>query len=112
GPKILENNVAMARKNLQILKAFVEQHPQLRFVQPVAGTTAFIDVSSILKETSDWEFCEELIRKTGVLVGPGRAFGRGKVFLGWVRIGYCCSTETLERGLETLGRYLREQNYI
>lgn len=123
-PRLLSRNLALARRNLDMLSDFVDRFPQrLQWVRPTAGTTAFIrfleppaaadgggDGRPVQDDT---ELCLSLLRDTSALVVPGRrCFGRDVDFEGYVRIGYVCATEVLENALDRLGRWLQTENPI
>ena len=106
---LLGRNITLAKRNLEILEAFVKKHAwACEWSKPVAGTTTFIKFSRNGKEVDDVELCKQLLDKTGVLFCPGNmCFGGGKDFKGYVRIGFVCETEILIEGLEQLGNFMR-----
>lgn len=60
------------------------------------------------KAVDDVDFCERVMRETGVLVSPGGAcFGAGREFTGYVRFGCCCETEVLRDGLGRMEEWMR-----
>lgn len=98
--KLLERNKSIVRKNLAILDKWVSGEPHISYVKPQAGTTALLYYDF---EIPSREFCVNLIKKYGVLLTPGSCFELEKC----ARIGYACSTEVLEQGLEKLSEYLK-----
>lgn len=110
---LLHRNIQLARGNLEILEQFVESHRwACEWIKPCAGTTAFVRFFS--KEgrqpVDDVAFCKLLQEKVGVLVVPGsQCFGRDGDFKGYVRIGYVCETEVLEKGLEKVGEFMKSR---
>lgn len=100
GDKLLERNKGMVRRNLAILDKWVESEPHISYVKPQAGTTALLYYDFDIPSR---DFCVNLMKKYGVLLTPGSCFE----FEGCARIGYACSTEILEGGLEKLSEYLK-----
>lgn len=98
--KLLERNKAMVVRNLQILDKWVSKESHISYVKPKAGTTALLYFDF---DMSSRDFCVLLMKKYGVLLTPGSCFDMEKC----ARIGYACSTEILEQGLEKLSEYLK-----
>lgn len=105
---LLHRNVQLAAHNLGIVRAFMDKYAKVcSWVQPWAGTTAFVQIKRDGTPVDDTEFCLDLLRETKVLVVPGsRCFGDGSDFTGFIRLGYVCETSVLEEALEALGKYL------
>ena len=110
-PNLLARNLALARTNLALVDAFIAAHPTAcEWVRPQAGTTGFVrfrgrDGSPV----DDVVFCADLLASTKVMLVPGsKCFGNGKDFRGYVRFGYVCETDVLERALEQLSSYVKE----
>ncbi|KAB2577501.1 Arginine--pyruvate transaminase AruH [Lasiodiplodia theobromae] len=108
---LLARNVALARSNLALVSAFVEEHKATcRWAKPTAGTTAFVRFERDGKPVDDSEFCKRVLEKTGVLLAPGSTcFGEGEVFQGFVRIGYVQDTQVMVDGLNALRAFMREE---
>jgi len=69
---IVERNLGIIRDNLDLLDAFFGSHSNLfRWQRPKAGPIAF----PTLLEGSVAEFCDDLVRKAGVLLLPGSLYG-------------------------------------
>lgn len=98
--KLLERNRAMVARNLEILDRWVSKEPRISYVKPKAGTTALLYFDF---DMTSREFCVLLMKKYGVLLTPGSCFELEKC----ARIGYACSTEILEQGLEKLSEFLK-----
>ena len=107
---LLGRNINLAKKNLEILERFLEQHRwACGWVKPVAGTTAFVKFTREGREIDDVSFCKLLQEHTGVMVCPGSyCFGNGEDFKGYVRIGYVCETDVLTEGLAEFKTFMRE----
>ncbi|GLI77305.1 hypothetical protein PoHVEF18_005594 [Penicillium ochrochloron] len=107
---ILKRNIALGRTNLAILEKFIESHRwACDWIKPRAGTTAFVRFNKVGKPVNDVAFCEMLQDRKGVMFVPGSlCFGGGEDFKGYVRIGYACETEVLEKGLEALREFMED----
>jgi aspartate/methionine/tyrosine aminotransferase len=105
---LLERNIKLANRNLNLLSDFVDRHSSVcSWVKPTAGTTAFIQFTSGGDPVNDVEFCIDILDKTRVLFVPGsKCFGGGQDFVGYVRVGYVCHTSVLEEALERLSTYV------
>jgi aspartate/methionine/tyrosine aminotransferase len=108
---ILKRNIALAKKNVQILDDFVKKHPgKISWVRPKAGTTGFVRFYKDGKPVEDDRFCEDVTTKCGAYFCPGKfCFGNNVDFQGYTRIGYVCATEVLVKGLEALGKYIEQE---
>lgn len=107
---LVDRNISLARKNIKILKDFVQQHKSVcHWVEPKAGTTAFVHFSKNGEPVDDFKFCQDVLNKTQVYFCPGSyCFGGNKDFKGYVRIGYVGDTDVLVEGLKRLGAYVQE----
>ena len=107
---LIKRNIALAQRNAKLLKKFIEDHSSVcSWVEPKAGTTAFVQFRNKGKPVKDTEFCVDLLKKTKVFFVPGsHCFGDDEDFEGYVRIGYVCETEVLEEGLEKLRVYIND----
>ncbi|KAL2199393.1 pyridoxal phosphate-dependent transferase [Corynascus similis CBS 632.67] len=110
---LLARNVALARTNLGLLDAFVNEHAEVcSWVRPTAGTTALLHFRDNGKggtPVDDPSFSLDVLNETKVMFVPASTcFGLGTDFKGSVRIGYVCETEVLVEGLGKLGRYIDE----
>jgi len=105
---LLGRNIKLAKTNVGILEAFVEEHKGIcSWVKPTGGTTALVRFERKGVPVDDELFCVDVIEKTKVMFLPGsRCFG--EEFKGFVRIGFVCETEVLQEALEKLGVYIRE----
>lgn len=108
---ILTRNLAIARKNVQILDDFIKKHPgKMDWVKPKASTTGFVQFLKDGEPVEDDKFCLDVLEKTGVYLAPGkRSFGNNQDYKGYVRIGYVCETELLVKALEQLETYVEKQ---
>jgi len=82
-----------ARKNLEILAHWVEQHRQfVEWVRPKGGVTSFVRMHGV---DDIEEFCHRLGREQGVMVVPGSCFHNPE----YARFGFGGPTADLEEGL-------------
>ncbi|HOE57167.1 MAG TPA: aminotransferase [Bacillota bacterium] len=98
--KLLKRNKSMVRRNLAVLDKWVNKETHMSYVKPQAGTTALLYYDYDIPSRA---FCVNLMKNYGVLLTPGSCFELEKC----ARIGYACSTEILEQGLEKLSEYLK-----
>ncbi len=106
---LLGRNIKLAKTNLEMLTAFIDEHPHVcKWVKPIAGTTCMVKFSRDGKAVDDVAFCELLQQETGVMFCPGsRCFGLE--FKGYVRLGFVCETTVLKEGLALLKGFLRDE---
>jgi aspartate/methionine/tyrosine aminotransferase len=105
---LLARNIQLAKTNLALLEAFVNQHSfACSWVKPTGGTTAFVRFEKEGQPVDDVQFSIDVINNIKVMFAPGsRCFG--EEFTGYVRIGFCAETEVLRESLDRLGAYVRE----
>ncbi|KRN99735.1 aminotransferase [Companilactobacillus kimchiensis] len=99
--KVLDRNKKIVLDNLAYFKDWVEKTPKVSCVFPNGVSTSFVKLDT---KKSSQEFCQDLLKDTGVLLVPGEAFD----VPGYARLGYCAPHETLTKGLEILGEYLQD----
>ncbi|WP_352402732.1 aminotransferase [Pyramidobacter sp.] len=99
GDALLARNRAIVRANLAILDEWVAGQPHVRYVKPVAGTTALLHYDL---DMPSYEFCEKMYRQTGAFVTPGDCFAEPYS----LRIGYACDAATLKAGLAAVSEFL------
>ncbi|MCJ1312637.1 hypothetical protein MMC25_006312 [Agyrium rufum] len=106
---LLARNIKLAKTNILILSSFIERHRwACDWLKPVAGTTAFVRFCSQGDPVDDVELCKRMHEKIGVLMCPGsRCFGSNIDYKGYVRMGYVCETEVLEKGLAELEKFMK-----
>ncbi|KAH6620587.1 pyridoxal phosphate-dependent transferase [Boeremia exigua] len=105
---LLARNIQLAKTNLALLDRFViKNEDECEWVKPVAGTTAFLKFHREGKPVDSVDFCKKLLEKTGVLFVPGsQSFG--EEFKGYVRIGFVNDTETVQKGLDEVTKFVRK----
>ncbi|PIH05961.1 aminotransferase [Clostridium combesii] len=96
---ILERNRKIVMTNRDLLHQWVISEPRVSYVKPVAGNTALIyyDV-----DMHSYEFCEKLLKETGVFYTPGECFDLDYCF----RIGYAFDSKTLMKGLKKTSEFI------
>lgn len=99
--KVFARNRAIINKNRAILDQWVQDTPEVRYLKPVAGTTALVYYD---KDMPSYDLCVALLKSKGVLFTPGACFEME----GAVRIGYAYDSKTLKEGLGKFTEFLRE----
>lgn len=95
---ILTRNLEIVHHNLPLLEGFLARHADLfSWVQPNASPIGFPKVN-IAGDVMD--FCEEIVRETGVLLLPGGVYDQPR----HVRMGY--GRSNMPEALEKLEMYL------
>lgn len=96
---LLERARGILEPGFHLFRAFVESRPELEWVEPLGGSVGF----PRLVGTDDADpFVEYAARDFDVSVIPGRLFGEPAHF----RVAVAGESDTLEQGLEALGRAL------
>ena len=96
---ILERNRKIVMTNRELLHQWVSSEPRVSYVKPVAGNTALIYYDA---DMHSYEFCEKLLKETGVFYPPGECFDLDYCF----RIGYAFDSKTLMEGLEKTSKFI------
>lgn len=92
---IEEGNKGYARKQAIMVKGFKELGWNM---DKVPHTTFYLWLPIPRKYTSAFDFCQDVLRKSGVVLVPGNAFGQcGE---GFFRISYVCSDEKLQEVID------------
>lgn len=99
---VLERSKSITRENLKILDEWIKNEPKVRYVKPLAGTTAFVAFDVPM---TSYDVCVALLKDTGVMFTPGSALG----VEGYVRIGFACYTHVLKEGLDRVSGWLAKQ---
>ena len=98
GSAVFNRNLTRIRENLAILDSWIREQPHVSYIKPRAGTTALIHYDF---DIPSYDFCKQLLDKTGVFLTPGACFDEEYCF----RIGYACATQTLKDGLQKLTEF-------
>lgn len=99
--RIFDRNRKILSKNREILDKWVKATAGVRYLKPVAGTTALVYYD---KKVPSYELCKNLLMEKGVLFTPGSCFEME----GAVRIGYAFDPELLQTGLMKFSEFLEE----
>jgi len=92
---IEEGNKGYARKQAIMVKGFKELGWNM---DKVPHTTFYLWLPIPRRYTSAFDFCQDVLRKSGVVLVPGNAFGQcGE---GFFRISYVCSDEKLQEVID------------
>jgi LL-diaminopimelate aminotransferase len=92
---IEEGNKGYARKQAIMVKGFKELGWNM---DNVPHTTFYLWLPIPRNYTSAFEFCQDVLRKSGVVLVPGNAFGEcGE---GFFRLSYVCSDEQLQEVID------------
>lgn len=72
GDKIIKKHLARIKKNLTVLDSFFKRNKTLfSWVRPKAGTISFPKLNI---QQDSFEFCETLVKKTGIMIVPSTVF--------------------------------------
>ncbi len=102
--ELAERNLAIIRNNLSIMDKFFQQHADLfSWIRPQAGSMAF---PRYLKGEVE-SFCDELVRRAGVLLLPGSVYDDGRNHF---RLGL--GRRNLPEAVAKLEDYLEEKSRV
>ncbi len=102
---IKEGNMGYARKQAIMVKGFKELGWEID-EKNVPHTTFYLWLPIPRKYTSAFDFCRDVLRKSGVVLVPGNAFGNcGE---GFFRLSFVCSDEKLR---EVIDRFKQDGFY-
>ncbi|KAF4336211.1 aspartate aminotransferase [Fusarium beomiforme] len=112
-PSLVDRNLTLARTNAKLVKEFIERYSTIcSWVEPTAGTVAFVRFRKNAQPVNDVDFCLDLLRQNNVLfVAGSKCFGNDEDFKGYIRMGYVCEIHVLVEGLKRLGAYI-ESNLL
>lgn len=106
---LLSRNISLAKANIEVLEKWVlKNEDEVKWVKPLAGTTAFVQILRDGKPVDDVDFCEKLVKSAGVLFVPGRMCF-GEEWKGYVRIGFVNHSEIVKEGLQKATQFLRKE---
>jgi len=100
--RIIEKNLNIVRRNLELLDRFFEKYPKIfAWKRPTAGSTAF---PKLLVSTPVADFAEDLVAKEGVMLLPGSVYEfPGNYF----RLGF--GRKDMPEALNRLERYIKHR---
>ena len=96
---IAQGNLGYKRKQAIMVKGFKELGWDIDDTT-VPHTTFYLWLPIPRKYKTSFEFCEDLLSKSGVVVVPGNAFG--KCGEGFFRLSYVCSDEQLQEVIDRM----------
>lgn len=97
--QIMERNHQIVKDNLHVYTKWVQNEPNVSLIQPDHVPISFLQIHT---GVSTEAFCLGLLKEKGVLLVPGEAFEQP----GFVRLGYCCDSDVLKKGLSLISEYL------
>ncbi|KAF5594670.1 aspartate aminotransferase [Fusarium pseudocircinatum] len=88
-PSLVDRNLTLARNNAKLVKEFIGRYQAVcSWVEPTAGTTAFVRFIKNGQPINDVDFCLGLLSKKNVLfVAGSKCFGNDEDFKGYIRMG-------------------------
>lgn len=95
--KIIKRNLKIIQEGKQTVKDFLSKVPHLSWVEPNSGTIGCVKYDLSIKSE---EFCDSLLKNTGILVIPASVFEYENFF----RLGY--ATNNLKDALEELKKFV------
>ena len=97
--KIIRRNLEIINNNLKIADDFVKKCEFSWVTKPNTGSIGCVNYNSNLKSA---DFCEKLVKNTGILLIPASVFGYENYF----RIGYGMDTTYLQQALKKFIDYI------
>ncbi|HLC67019.1 MAG TPA: aminotransferase class I/II-fold pyridoxal phosphate-dependent enzyme [Candidatus Nanoarchaeia archaeon] len=94
---ILKRNNSIIAENLPMLQEFFAARPQFTFLEPKAGPIALVRYDG----ESATAFCDEMVKKAGVLLLPSTLYDFGDHHF---RVGF--GRKNMPEALEAFGKYL------
>lgn len=99
--KLVERNREIVLSNLPLLDTFIKERPDtFSWIKPNASTIGFVRYQ---REGDVHAFCEELVRRAGVLLLPGSVYDEPR----FIRFGY--GRRNMPQALQRLRDYLDAQ---
>lgn len=104
--KIVNKMIDEFAKRREFLMKKVEKIEGLKYVQPEGAFYLFVDFRNFIgkKFKDSEEICTKLLEDYKVAVIPGGAFGAE----GFIRISYAASMSEIEKGIERIEKFLKE----
>jgi aspartate/methionine/tyrosine aminotransferase len=96
---IIDQQIKRVRKNIAVLETFISEHQQqFTWNRPIGGSICF---PRLLAADNTYDFCEQLVAETGIMMAPSRVFQYGDHH---VRVGV--GRDNFPEVLDLFGRYL------
>lgn len=96
---IAEKNKGYAKKQEIMIKGFKELGWPVEEA-PISHTTFYLWLPIPKRYSSTFEFCRDVLRKSGIVLVPGNAFGSNGE--GFFRLSFVCSDEQLQEVIDRL----------
>jgi aspartate/methionine/tyrosine aminotransferase len=90
----------LVETNCEIVDKFIESTPGLSWEKPDGTPFGFVLIST----RNSKDLCQDILDRTGVLLGPGKYFGDNNGF----RLCFTLPPESLTESLKLLGDYFRD----
>ena len=107
GDDFVDQQVATARNNRDIVVDAFRQNKRLRFQVPDGAFYMFFSIQGM---TNSLATCLRIIDEAGVGFAPGGTFGPGGE--GFLRMCYLKNEETLNEGLKRFGQWLKQGKVV
>lgn len=91
-------------KRRELMCSLLDDMPLITYRKPMGAFYIFANIKAT--GMNDFDFCLDLLHKTGVVVVPGSGFGDAGN--GYVRISYTVADEEIIEGMARLKKYLEE----
>jgi aspartate/methionine/tyrosine aminotransferase len=96
---ILGQQIERVLKNVAVLETFISEHQdQFSWNRPIGGSICF---PRMLAVDNTYDFCEQLVAETGIMMAPSRVFQYGDHH---VRVGV--GRDNFPEVLDRFGKYL------
>lgn len=92
----------LVKTNTEIIDDFIEDTHGLTWEKPDGTPFGFVH----MRRRNSRELCQDILDKTGVLLGPGKYFGDDTSF----RICYTLQPEDVKKGVKLLGDYFKDHS--
>lgn len=99
--KIVQRNLSIVKEGKQIVKDFIENQKVFSWVEPNSATICCVKYD--LEENS-FDFCDRMLRDTGVLTVPASAFEYENFF----RLGYAMDKKLLTEALSLISNFINK----
>jgi len=96
--ELLEKNISQLNYNFKLVEDFISNHETLTWEKPQFGSIGFVKYAGGNVDM----LASYLAEKYDTIISPGHFFGAPEYF----RIGWGLPTDTLEKGLENLGKVI------
>ncbi|MEK6963431.1 MAG: aminotransferase class I/II-fold pyridoxal phosphate-dependent enzyme [Nanoarchaeota archaeon] len=98
--KIIKRNLKIIKDNLKLLDAFFSKYQdKFSWTRPKAGSITFVEIKS---NTNSYDFCENVVKKAGVMLLPSTEYSYGDRHF---RIGF--GRKNMPQALAAFEEYLK-----